>query len=136
MLVKGSNISIESFDGGGDFTLCQQLVKSLLTREDLKDMTISTILLCITNNTLHKVLGLTNLVDIWDQLESRYKYESLISTLYLKKRLFDLQITKEANFSQHLDKFNKLRMELDSVEVKIKEEDKALLFVGLATFIF
>ena len=31
--VKGSSISIEPFDGRGDFTLWQQRVKSLLTRE-------------------------------------------------------------------------------------------------------
>jgi len=33
MLVKDLSISIEPFDGHGDFTLWQQRVKSLLTRE-------------------------------------------------------------------------------------------------------
>ena len=31
--------------------------------EDLKDMTMSTILLCLANNTLRQVLGLTDPVD-------------------------------------------------------------------------
>jgi len=31
--IKSLSISIESFDGRGDFTLCQQWVNSLLTRE-------------------------------------------------------------------------------------------------------
>ena len=45
--------------------------------EDLKDMETSTILLCLANNTLRKVLGLTNSVDIWNKLESCYKSKSL-----------------------------------------------------------
>jgi len=57
---------------------------------DLKDMTTSTILLYLANNTLREVLGLTDPVDIWDKLESWYKSKSLISRLYLKKRLFGL----------------------------------------------
>ena len=41
-------------------------------QEDLKNMATSTILLCLTNNTLQEILSLTNLVDIWDKLENRY----------------------------------------------------------------
>ncbi|VFQ97231.1 unnamed protein product [Cuscuta campestris] len=114
--VKSSNVSVEPFDGRGDFTLWKQRVKSVLTREgtikalkvkvqrtekmtdaewakhrkndkpeklseeeweDLKDMATSTICLCLANNTLREVLGLTDPVDIWDKLESRYKSKSL-----------------------------------------------------------
>ena len=35
--------------------------------KDLKDMATSTILLCLANNTLQKVLDLTDLVEIWDK---------------------------------------------------------------------
>ncbi|VFQ76117.1 unnamed protein product [Cuscuta campestris] len=98
--------------------------------EDLKDMTTSTICLCLANNTLREVLGLTDPVDIWDKLESRYKSKSLTSRLYLKKRLFGLQMAEEANFNGHLDEFNKITIELESIDVKIEEEDKALLLLA------
>ncbi|VFQ74792.1 unnamed protein product [Cuscuta campestris] len=98
--------------------------------EDLKDMATSTICLCLANNTLREVLSLTDLVDIWDKLESRYKSKSLTSRLYLKKRLFGLQMAEKANFNGHLDKFNKITTELDSIDVKIEEEDKALLLLA------
>ncbi|VFQ77330.1 unnamed protein product [Cuscuta campestris] len=166
---KSSNVSVEPFDGRGDFTLWQQRVKSVLTREgtikalkvkvqrtekmtdaewakprkndkpeklseeeweDLKDMETSTICLCLANNTLREVLGLTDPVDIWDKLESRYKSKSLTSRLYLKKRLFGLQMVEEANFNGHLDEFNKITTELESIDVKIEEEDKALLLLA------
>ena len=98
--------------------------------KDLKDMATSTIFLCLANNTLRKVLGLTDPIDIWDKLESWYKSKSLTSRLYLKKRFLGLQMTEEADFNQHLDEFNKIIMELDSLEVKIEEEDKALFLLA------
>ncbi|VFQ77776.1 unnamed protein product [Cuscuta campestris] len=61
-----------------------------------------------------------------DKLESRYKSKSLTSRLYLKKRLFGLQMAEEANFNGNLDEFNKITIELESIDVKIEEEDKAL----------
>jgi hypothetical protein len=167
--VKSLNLSVEPFDGRGDFTLWQQRVKSILTREgtikalkvktrrteimtdtewaghrrkdkpekltdeeweDLKDMATSTISLCLANNTLREVIGLTDPVDIWEKLESRYKSKSLTSRLYLKKRLFGLQMAEEANFNGHLDEFNKMTTELESIDVKIEEEDKALLLLA------
>ncbi|VFR03569.1 unnamed protein product [Cuscuta campestris] len=93
-------------------------------------MATSTICLCLANNTLREVLGLTDPVDIWDKLESRYKSKSLTSRLYLKKRLFGLQMAEEANFNGHLDEFNKITTELESIDVKIEEEDKALLLLA------
>ncbi|VFQ71666.1 unnamed protein product [Cuscuta campestris] len=98
--------------------------------EDLNDMATSTICLCLANNTLREVLGLTDPVDIWDKLESRYKSKSLTSRLYLKQRLFGLQMAEEANFNGHLDEFNKITTELESIDVKIEEEDKALLLLA------
>ena len=48
----------------------------------------------------------------------------------MKKQLFGLQMMEEADFNQHLDEFNKITTELDSLEVKIEEEDKALLLLA------
>ena len=47
----------------------------------------------------------------------------------MKKRLFGLQMTEEVDFNQHLDEFNKITTELDSLEVKIEEKGKALLLL-------
>ena len=89
--------------------------------EGLKDMVTSTILLCLVNNTFQEVLGLTGSIDIWDKLEIWYMSKLLTSMLSLKTRLFSLQMTEEVDFNQHLDKFNKITMELDSLQIKIEE---------------
>jgi len=91
-------------------------------------MATSTILLFPTNNTLQEVLGITELTDIWDKLESLYKLKSLTSRLYLKKRLFFLQMMEEADFNQHLHEFNKITAESDSLEVR---SNKKTLFALL-----
>lgn len=36
-------------------------------------------------------------------------------------------MTKQANFMDHLDEFNRLLRELDAIAPKIKEEDKSIL---------
>jgi len=97
--------------------------------EDLKDMTTSTVLLCLADNTLRDVLTLTNPIDIWDKLESYYNSQSLTSRLYSQKVLYGLKKMEEANFNQYLDEFNKIMTKLDSLEVKIEEEDKSLLLL-------
>ena len=44
--------------------------------------------------------------------------------------MIGLQMMEEVDINQHIDKFNKITMELDSPEVKIEEEDKALLLLA------
>ena len=39
-------------------------------------------------------------------------------------------MTEEADFNQHLNEFNKITTELDYLEVKIEEKDKALLLLA------
>ncbi|VFQ82784.1 unnamed protein product [Cuscuta campestris] len=39
-------------------------------------------------------------------------------------------MAEEANFNGHLDEFNKITTELESIDVKIEEEDKALLLLA------
>lgn len=59
----------------------------------------------------------------------RYKSRFLPNRLSLKKQLYAFQMTEGANFIKHLDEFNRLTMELDSIRVKIKEEDKAIILL-------
>jgi len=121
--VKSSTIPIEPFDSHVDFTVWQQGMKRLLTREGtIKALKVKTRrtkkmtddewmalrekdnpkrcdrgvgrferhgkeynIAVSANTTRWEVLGLANLVDIWDKLKSRYKSKSLTSRLYLKK---------------------------------------------------
>ena len=57
--------------------------------------------------------------------------KSLSNKLYLKKQLYGLHIKKGTVVLEHLNFFNKIINELLVVNVKIAEEDKALICLSL-----
>jgi len=65
------------------------------------------------------------------RLEMLYMTKSLYNKLYLKKQLYGLHIKKGTVVLEHLNFFNKIINELLVVNVKIAEEDKALICLSL-----
>ena len=93
----------------------------------MRDLVNNTIQLFLENITLREVINETDLEEAWEKLESIYKSKSLTNRLYLKKQLYALYMTEEANFMEHLDEFKRLFTELEAISVKIKEEDKVII---------
>jgi len=56
--------------------------------------------------------------------------KSLSNKLYLKKQLYRLRMNKRTAVLEHLNFFNKVISELLVVDVKIDEEDKALILLS------
>ena len=56
--------------------------------------------------------------------------KSLSNKLYLKKQLYGLRIKEETAVLEHLNFFNKVISKLLAVDVKIDEEDKALILLS------
>ena len=59
-----------------------------------------------------------------------YLSKSLSNKLYLKKLLYGLRINEVTTVLEHLNFFNKVISELLTVDVKIDEENKALIFLS------
>src|SRR5438270_3424082 len=55
--------------------------------------------------------------------------KSLSNKLYIKKQLYCLRMKEGTPILQHLNLFNKIVSDLLSLEVKLEEEDKALLLL-------
>jgi len=55
---------------------------------------------------------------------------SLSNKLFLKKQLYSLQIKEEILVMQHLNAFNQILSDLLALEVKVEEENKALLLLS------
>ena len=149
--IKSSRFFIEPFNGQNDFTLWQQRVKNILTREgctkalkpksekpeklkdeewqEMRELANSTIQLYLGNTTLREVINESDPAELWAKLESRYKSKSLTNRLSLKKQLYALHMGEGKNFMDHLDEFNRLLTELDAIGAKIEEEDKAILLL-------
>ena len=53
--------------------------------------------------------------------------KSLSNKLYLEKQLYRLRMTEGTKVLEHLNFFKKIIRELPAIDVKIDEEDKALI---------
>ena len=59
-----------------------------------------------------------------------YMTKSFFNKLYLKKQLYRLRMKERTVVLEHLNFFNKDINELLDIDVKIDEEDKALIFLS------
>lgn len=157
MAGKSTGFVVEPFNGHNDFTLWQQRVKDILTREglvkalkkkndkpagmdndkwvEMRELANSTIRLYLGNSTLREVINETDPAETWEKLESRHKSKSLTNRLSLKKQLYGLSLFDGGNFNEHLDEFSRLITELEAIGAKIEEEDKAIiLLVSLPSY--
>lgn len=68
--------------------------------------------------------------DLWKKLEAKYMTKSIENRLYLKKKLFRFEYKGGISLSEHLDNFDKILADLQNLDVKIDDEDKALLLLN------
>jgi len=61
---------------------------------------------------------------VWDKLK-----KFLANRLYLKKRLFAFLMEDEKPLKKHLDDFNRTILDLKSIDVKIDDEDQAIILL-------
>lgn len=67
---------------------------------------------------------------MWANLESLYMTKSLASKLCLKQQLYFFKMTKSRSIIEQLADFNKILDDLENIEVKHDDEDKALLLLN------
>ncbi|GFS42004.1 hypothetical protein Acr_00g0077610 [Actinidia rufa] len=146
-----SQFSIERFNGNSSFTLWQRKVKDILVQqglakalkgkdakpetmkdddwEELMMKCVSTIRLCIADNIINNVMDEDSASALWEKLEKLYLAKSLTNKLHLKRQLYRLKMEEGGNLMEHMNVFNGYLDQLRKVDVKIDEEDKALLLL-------
>ncbi|GJX46602.1 hypothetical protein Tco_0271792 [Tanacetum coccineum] len=87
----------------------------------------STILLSLLDEVLYEVADEETNTGVWKKLEKLYMTKSLMNKLLLKQRLFSLRMKEGSALKDHLDALNSILMDLKNVEVKIDDEDAALI---------
>ena len=82
-----------------------------------------------TNHQYH-VLHETSARQLWEILEKKYLTKSIESRLQLKRRLYLFQMKRGLSIDEHMNSYTKLLIDLSNVDVKIDEEDKAVILLN------
>jgi len=139
---------IEKFDGRINFGLWKVQVKDVLIQsslhkalkgntskmevdkwEELDLRAASAIRLCLEKNVLANVQNLSSAKELWEKLEGLYLAKGISNRLLLKEQFHNLCMDEVKIVSDHLTTLNNIVSELESLEVKIDDEDKALRLI-------
>jgi hypothetical protein len=97
---------------------------------DIDQRAISTIEMYITDEVLNHVISAISAKDMWEKLEAIYLGKSLSNKLFLKKKLFKLEMKEGEDVMKHINTFNALINDLNRIDVQFSEEDRALLLLA------
>ncbi|GJX72380.1 zinc finger, CCHC-type containing protein [Tanacetum coccineum] len=143
-----TRIDIKKFDGKNDFGLWKIKMRALMLQQgcdpaletlpadieagekaSLMKKAYSTLILCLGDRVLRDVTKKTTAAGIWTKLTSLYMTKSLANRLYLKKKLYMYYMSPSTKLGDHIDKFNKLILDLANIDIEIEDEDQALMLL-------
>lgn len=86
----------------------------------------------LSDQRIRKVMKETTSLGIWKALEREYKMKSLPNRIYLKQRFASYKMDEHKSIEQNLDGFLKLVNDVESLNIKISDEDQAIqILTGL-----
>jgi hypothetical protein len=97
--------------------------------QDIDERALSAIQLILSFDVLHEVMHEKSVATLWKKLEELYMTNSLANKLHLKERLYTICMLEGTSMQSHLNEFNSIIVNLESLDVKIDDEDKAILLV-------
>jgi len=97
--------------------------------EELDLRAASAIRLCLAKNVLVNVQNLSSGKELWEKLEGLYQAKGILNQLLLKEQFHNLRMDDGTKISDYLSNLNYIISELESIEVKIDDEDKALRLI-------
>lgn len=148
--MSAMNVKIDKFTGSNSFSLWQIKMRALLKQQglwaplmkkatasgsddvdmaSLEEKAHSTIMLCLADDVITEVATEETAAGLWLKLESLYMTKSLTNKLLLKQRLFSLRMQEGTILREHLDQLNTILLELRNIEVKVEDEDAALILL-------
>ncbi|KAJ4719824.1 Retrovirus-related Pol polyprotein from transposon TNT 1-94 [Melia azedarach] len=146
--MSGMNVKIDKFTGRNSFSLWQIKMRVLLKQQGLwaplarkpvdpitaemavmEEKAHSTIMLCLADDIITEVAEEETAQGLWVKLEGLYMTKSLTNKLLLKQRLFSLRMQEGMPLRDHLDQLNTILLELRNIDVKVEDEDAALILL-------
>ena len=151
--MTGPKLEVEKFTGENDFHLWRLTMKALLVHQgldealaevtspkkprkisdddlpDVLDRAHSAIILSLGDGVLREVGGETTAAGLWKKFEDLYTKKSMAKRLATKKKLYTLQMEEGSSIFDHIDAFNKIILDLEDINVKIDDENKAIILL-------
>lgn len=87
------------------------------------------IILSLGDKVFEQVSKEKTITSVWSKLEGFYMTKSLVNRVYLNQALYAFKMIEDKFLGEQLDMFNKLILDLENIEVKIDDEDQALLLL-------
>ena len=150
--MSATKYDIEKFNGKNDFGLWKMKMeailiqqgneKALLLDKDLPESVTenemqefqrkaySSIILSLSDQVMRKVSHEKTVVGVWKKLEERYRTRAFPNRIYMKEHLYGLKIEESKPIDDSLDEFNKLVLDLESLDIKVEDEDKAIILLN------
>ncbi|KAL8456282.1 hypothetical protein ACS0TY_034479 [Phlomoides rotata] len=107
--------------------------ESSISREkkvEIMEKAHSAIILCLGDKPLREVSKEKTVIDVWMKFESLYQTKSVSNKLYVKQKLLDFRMSEDKSLSEQLDTFNMYVDDLEDLDVKLEDDDKALMLLN------
>ncbi|KAL3628744.1 hypothetical protein CASFOL_027790 [Castilleja foliolosa] len=122
--MSSTKFEFDKFSGENDFTLWRIKMKALMVHQgiaaaldaaalasiqdpvvaaEIQSKAHSALILCLGDEVLREVSDESTALAIWEKLEQIYMKKSLANRLYLKKKLYTLQMDNGKEIRRHLD---------------------------------
>ncbi|KAM3397845.1 hypothetical protein P3S68_001359 [Capsicum galapagoense] len=146
-----TKIYVEKFDRSANFGMWQLKMEAILV-QDGSDMALqgkekisekmtdeefdsldkkarSSIILNLSDDVLRKVASKITVKGMWKKLKSLYMKRTIENRLYLKQKLYTIHMDENTSLLLHFDVFDSILMDLSNIDVKVEEEDQAILLL-------
>nr|GFB88508.1 retrovirus-related Pol polyprotein from transposon TNT 1-94 [Tanacetum cinerariifolium] len=143
-----TRFDIKKFDGKNDFGLWKIKMRALMVQKGcdaaletlhmdmeagekaaLMKKAYSTLIPFLRDQVLWEVTKEKSAIGILMKLTSLYMTKSLANRLNLKKKLYTYYMSPSLKLGDHIDEFNKLILDLENIDIEIKDEDQTLMLI-------
>ncbi|KAL8543098.1 hypothetical protein ACS0TY_003837 [Phlomoides rotata] len=100
-------------------------------RIEILEKAHSAIILCLGDKPLREVSKEKTVIDVWRKLESLYQTKSFSNKLFVMQELLDFRMSEDKNLSEQLDTFNRYVDDFEDLDVKLEDDDKALMLLNV-----